>query len=121
MAYERPERLDGLVRKIKMPCGSFWIIIGVDQKGYPREVFGEGSKKGTCRAWIEAGGRLATKLLQDGQWNEVIDAVKQIRCPACMRKMGTLNSEEKQAHPWSCGDAIAKEIEYLLEKRKEKK
>ena len=119
--FERPQRLDGSITKVSIPCGSFWIIVGTDDKGYPREIFAEGSKKGTCRAWIESGSRLATKLLSDGQWKEVIDALKEIRCPACMRKIGALPPEEKSKFPWSCGDAIAKEIEYKLEERKKEK
>jgi len=121
MTYERPERLEGSIRKMRMPCGSLWIIVGVDAKGYPREIFLEGSKAGTCRANLEGEARLATKLLQTKDWNEVIDALKGIRCPACMRKIGALSDEEKKAHPWSCSDAITKEVEYLLENRKEKK
>ncbi len=124
MSYERPERLDGTNTKIRMPCGSFYIIIGIDAKGNPREVFGEGSKQGTCRAWIEAGSRLATKLLEDGQWEEVIDALKGIRCPACERTKGKLvitNKDEVARHPQSCGDAIAKELERVIDERKEKK
>jgi len=121
MSYERPDRLEGSVRKIKMPCGSFYVIVGVDAKGYPVELFAEGSKNGTCRAWIESGSRLATKLLQMRKWDDVIDALKAIRCYACMRKMGGATPEEKKVHPWSCGDTIAKEIQYVLDQKKDKK
>ena len=123
MTYERPERLSGTNRKIAMPCGSLYIIVGIDNKGYPREVFGEGSKHGTCRAWIESGSRLATKLLQDGKWAEVIDALSGINCPACARQKGKLigDNDALIKHPLSCGDAMAKEIEAVLEERKEKK
>lgn len=125
MSYERPEQLEGTLTKIKMPCGSFYIIVGTDNKGYPREVFGEGSKHGTCRAWIECGSRLATKLLQEGMWDEVMDALRGIRCPACERTKGKLigtgQKDEMVHHPQSCGDAVAKEIEKKLENRKEKK
>ena len=120
MAYERPDRLSGTIKKIKMPCGSLWVIVGVDNKGYPREVFGEGAKSGTCRAWIESGSRLISELLRLGEWDRVVEVLKGIRCPACSRKMGAVTPEEKQTHPWSCGDAIAKEVEYILKERKEK-
>lgn len=125
MAYERPDRLDGTLTKIRMPCGSFFIILGIDNKGYPREIFGEGSKHGTCRAWIESGSRLATKLLQEGMWEEVTDALKGVKCPACERRKGQLKGEGQKdeviRHPQSCGDAIAREIEKALAERKEKK
>ena len=123
MSYERPERLEGSIKKIKMACGSLWIIIGIDTKGKPREVFLEGSKKGTCRANLEGEARLATALLQEGSWESVIEVLKGIRCPACMRTMGRLaeKGEELEAHPWSCPDAMAKEIEIILKEGKEKK
>lgn len=103
-----------------MPCGSLWVITGVDTKGYPREIFGEGSKHGTCRAWIEAGSRLATKLLQEGSWDEAIDALGGIQCPACSRLKGKLlNDKDAMIKlPLSCADAFAREITAALEERK---
>ena len=122
-SYERPDRLDGTITKVKMPCGSLWIIVGIDTKGYPREIFGEGSKQGTCRAWIESGSRLATKLLQEGMWDAVVDALSGIICPACSRQKGKLlnDNDALLKLPLSCGDALAREILVVLEKRKEKK
>ena len=125
MGFERPDRMNGSVRKLKMPCGSLWIIVSLDTKGYPREVFLEGSKAGTCRANLEGEARLCSKLLQLGEWEGAIDALKGIRCPACMRQMGKKIGEgaheEIKEHPQSCPDALCREIENALNERKEKK
>jgi len=125
MAWERPEELNGKIIKRKMPCGSLWVIVGLDDKGRPREVFLEGSKAGTCRANLEGEARLASKALTRGEWEDVVDAWKGIRCPACMRSIGMKvagdEKEEVVKHPWSCPDCAAKIIEKIIEERKEKK
>ena len=120
MTYERPEKLQGSLTKYPMPCGSLFVIVGVDAKGYPREVFGEGSKHGTCRAWIEAGSRLATKLLQESHWDAAVDALSEIKCPACSRQKGRLlNDKDAMLKlPLSCADAVARELTVILEERK---
>lgn len=122
--YKRPESLEARVTKYKMPCGSLYVITSLDSKGYPREIFLEGSKRGTCRANLEGEARLITKLLAEGMWEEAMDALDDIRCPACMRSIGkkmTEAKEEVHQHPWSCPDAMAREIKKVLEERKEKK
>ena len=125
MGFERPDRMEGTVKKVKMTCGSLWIIVSVVVMGYPREVFLEGSKQGTCRANLEGSARLCSKLLQLGEWDAAMDALRGIRCPACMRQIGKKIAEdakdEVHDHPWSCPDAMSKEIEAALAERKEKK
>ena len=118
MSYERPERLEGTITKIPMPCGSLWIIIGRDNRGYPREVFLEGSKAGTCRANLEGQARAITELLKLGEYDRAIECLHGIRCASCMRKIGSLTKEEKQNCPQSCSDAASREIVKVREEAK---
>ena len=121
MSYERPDRLDGTITKVSMPCGSLWVIIGRDTRGYPRELFLEGSKAGTCRANLEGQARAISELLKLGEYDRAIECLEGIRCASCMRKIGSLPKEEKQDCPFSCSDAASRELVKISEEAKEKK
>lgn len=118
---ERPEWMDAKIRKVKMPCGSLFVAVSYDTRHYPREVFLMGSKLGTCKANLEANGRQATSQLWESRYEQVLDDLKGVKCYACERTIGSLSPEEKQKHPLSCPDCVARTLQEFREIIKEKK
>ena len=117
---KRQERLKGETSKHEM-CASLYITINVDEKGNPVEVFCNSAKLGTCQALLNATSRLVSKLCQLGDLEEAIDVCSKIRCPAMQRQMGKITvTKEKDIEtvPWSCPDAIARELRRYEEKKK---
>ena len=108
---KRPERLSGETVKVEA-CGTVFITVNtLDNKPY--EVFMQGSKLATCRSNLEAVARCISKLLQSGELEEAIDAIEKIRCPAMSRKIGgeaVKKEKDITEIPWSCPDALAKEL-----------
>lgn len=113
---KRPERLKGETVKYDM-CGSLWITIN-ELDGKPVECFLYGAKLSTCRSQLEALARTVSRLLSEHNDIEgAVDACSKIRCYAISRKIGQeVEKKEKdlQAIPWSCPDAIARELERYI-------
>jgi len=120
MAKTRPDRLKGETARYDM-CGTLFITLNEDEKGRPYEMFCYGAKLATCRSNLEALGRCISKLLQGNDLEGAIDAVGQIRCPHMERVKGKMIiTKEKDITeiPWSCPDAMARELKRYVKEEK---
>jgi len=117
---KRPDRLKGETVRHEM-CGSLFITVNEDEKGKPYEIFCAGARLGTCRSNLEGIARAVSALLRSDCLDEAIDSVTQIQCGHMERKKGKLSvTKEKDLAdiPWSCPDAIARELRRYTKEKK---
>jgi ribonucleoside-diphosphate reductase alpha chain len=99
---QRPEVTTGVTEKTKIGCGNLYVSVNSDEKGIC-EVFTNTGRAGGCSSQSEATARLISVALRSGISEEdIIEQIRGIRCPACMRREGV--------NVTSCPDAIAKII-----------
>ncbi|MBO8160580.1 MAG: vitamin B12-dependent ribonucleotide reductase [Thermosipho sp. (in: Bacteria)] len=104
----RGKRLFGVTTSWKTGCGSMFITTNKDEHGIA-EVFARTGKRGGCPSQSIAIGRLASIALRSGvDPKEIIDQLRGIRCPSCLRANG-------KSEVLSCPDAIGRELEYALQ------
>ena len=102
MPRPRPTTTIGVTEKIKIGCGNLYVSVNADEKGIC-EVFTNTGRAGGCSSQSEATARLISIALRSGiSVDAIIEQVKGIRCPACMRREGV--------NVTSCPDAIARVI-----------
>ena len=98
----RPTTTIGVTEKIKIGCGNLYVSVNADEKGIC-EVFTNTGRAGGCSSQSEATARLISITLRSGlSVDAIIEQIKGIRCPACMRREGV--------NVTSCPDAIARVI-----------
>lgn len=98
----RPATTLGVTEKIKIGCGNLYVSVMADEKGIC-EVFTNTGRAGGCSSQSEATARLISIALRSGlSVDAIIEQVKGIRCPACIRREGVKVT--------SCPDAIARVI-----------
>lgn len=96
----RPPVTQGFTEKVKIGCGNLFITVNSDEHGVC-EVFTNTGKAGGCPSQSEATARLASIAIRSGvSLEEIVDQLKGIRCPSCLRKEGVKAT--------SCPDAIAR-------------
>ncbi|MGE5653628.1 MAG: TSCPD domain-containing protein, partial [Bacillota bacterium] len=106
----RPDVTKGEIEKVSIGCGSLYVISAHDDVGLA-EVFCETGKFGGCESQSEATGRLISYCLRLGRTPEevemiardIVDQLRGIRCPACIRRPGISVT--------SCPDAIARSLQ----------
>ncbi|WP_088186945.1 vitamin B12-dependent ribonucleotide reductase [Desulfosporosinus sp. FKA] len=102
MPRPRPTTTIGVTEKIKIGCGNLYVSVNADEKGIC-EIFTNTGRAGGCSSQSEATARLISIALRSGlSVDAIIEQVKGIRCPACMRREGVSVT--------SCPDAIARVI-----------
>lgn len=98
----RPAVTTGVTEKIRIGCGNLYVSVNADEKGIC-EVFTNTGRAGGCSSQSEATARLVSIALRSGLSVEaIIEQIKGIRCPACIRREGV--------NVTSCPDAIARVI-----------
>lgn len=98
----RPEITTGITEKVKIGCGNLYVSVNSDGQGIC-EVFTNTGRAGGCSSQSEATARLVSIALRAGlSTDSIIEQLKGIRCPACIRREGVKVT--------SCPDAIAKVI-----------
>jgi ribonucleoside-diphosphate reductase alpha chain len=98
----RPNTTIGVTEKMKIGCGNLYVSVNADEKGIC-EVFTNTGRAGGCTSQSEATARLISIALRSGlNVDTIIEQIKGIRCPACIRREGV--------HVTSCPDAIARVI-----------
>lgn len=103
----RPEITVGTTEKIRVGCGNLYVSVNSDEYGIC-EVFTNTGREGGCASQSEATSRLISIALRSGITPEaIIEQLRGIRCPACLRREGVKVT--------SCPDAIAKAIKKYLE------
>ena len=99
----RPEITTGFTEKVKIGCGNLYITVNYDENGIC-EVFTNTGRAGGCPSQSEATARLVSVGIRAGMDpKEIIQQLKGIRCPSCLRQPGVPVT--------SCPDAIAKALE----------
>ncbi|MDD2235308.1 MAG: vitamin B12-dependent ribonucleotide reductase [Desulfitobacteriaceae bacterium] len=102
MPRPRPSVTTGVTEKIKIGCGTLYVSVNADDKGIC-EVFTNTGRAGGCSSQSEATARLISISLRSGiSVDAIIEQIKGIRCPACIRREGV--------NVTSCPDAIARVI-----------
>ena len=102
----RPDVTMGYTEKVKIGCGNLYITVNYDEQGIC-EVFTNTGRAGGCPSQSEATARLMSVALRAGvNSDELIQQLKGIRCPSCLRQKGVPVT--------SCPDAIAKAIEKVM-------
>ncbi len=92
----------------KSSCGTLYITINRDADGNVVESFVNASKGGICQSNVNAVNRLLSLCLRSGtKVEEVIDQLKGITCPACVKTLG----KGKNLDGVSCPDIIAKTLQ----------
>ena len=119
--HDRPDMLDGGIKKVKVGCGTLFIAVGYN-RGKIHEIFLNGSKLGGCRANQESIGRILSLAFRyEIPLEEIIDQLALISCPACTRAKAKLDDAEKVKNfPTSCGDAVAKLLRQLVDNKQVK-
>jgi ribonucleoside-diphosphate reductase, adenosylcobalamin-dependent len=98
----RPSVTTGVTEKIKIGCGTLYVSVNADDKGIC-EVFTNTGRAGGCSSQSEATARLISISLRSGiSVDAIIEQIKGIRCPACIRREGV--------NVTSCPDAISRVI-----------
>ncbi|HWJ02181.1 MAG TPA: TSCPD domain-containing protein, partial [Verrucomicrobiae bacterium] len=98
----RPEITTGITEKVKIGCGNLYVSVNSDEHGIC-EVFTNTGRAGGCSSQSEATARLVSIALRSGlSTDAIVEQLKGIRCPACIRRDGI--------NVTSCPDAIAKVI-----------
>ena len=96
----------GFTEKVKIGCGNLYITVNYDENGIC-EVFTNTGRAGGCPSQSEATARLVSVAIRSGMDpKEIIQQLKGIRCPSCLRQPGVPVT--------SCPDAIAKALEKVL-------
>ncbi len=102
MPRPRPAVTVGVTEKIKIGCGNLYVSVNADEQGIC-EVFTNTGRAGGCASQSEATARLISIALRSGlSADAIIEQVRGIRCPACVRREGV--------NVTSCPDAIARVI-----------
>ena len=102
----RPTVTTGVTEKVKIGCGNLYITVNYDEHGIC-EVFTNTGRAGGCPSQSEATARLVSVAIRSGMDpKEIIQQMKGIRCPSCLRQPGVPVS--------SCPDAIAKALEKVI-------
>lgn len=103
----RPEVTMGVTEKIKIGCGNLYVSVNSDEQGIC-EVFTNTGRAGGCASQSEATARLISIALRSGLAAEaIIEQMRGIRCPACIRREGV--------NVTSCPDAISKVIKKYID------
>ena len=98
----RPAVTVGVTEKIKIGCGNLYVSVNADEHGIC-EVFTNTGRAGGCASQSEATARLISIALRSGlSVDAIIEQVRGIRCPACVRREGV--------NVTSCPDAISRVI-----------
>ena len=99
----------GFTEKVKIGCGNLYITVNYDERGIC-EVFTNTGRAGGCPSQSEATARLVSVAIRSGMDpKEIIQQLKGIRCPSCLRQPGVPVT--------SCPDAIAKSLEKVIRAR----
>ena len=102
----RPAVTTGFTEKVRIGCGNLYITVNYDENGIC-EVFTNTGRAGGCPSQSEATARLVSVGIRCGMDpKEIIQQLKGIRCPSCLRQAGVPVT--------SCPDAIAKALEKVL-------
>ena len=102
----RPAVTSGFTEKVRIGCGNLYITVNYDENGIC-EVFTNTGRAGGCPSQSEATARLVSVGIRSGMDpKEIIQQLKGIRCPSCLRQPGVPVT--------SCPDAIAKAIEKVI-------
>ena len=102
----RPAVTTGFTEKVKIGCGNLYITVNYDENGVC-EVFTNTGRAGGCPSQSEATARLVSVAIRTGMDpKEIIQQLKGIRCPSCLRQPGVPVT--------SCPDAIAKSLEKVI-------
>lgn len=108
----RPTTTLGVTEKIRIGCGNLYVSVMADDKGIC-EVFTNTGRAGGCSSQSEATSRLISIALRSGlSVDAIMEQIKGIRCPACIRREGVSVT--------SCPDAIARVIKEHMELGKAK-
>jgi len=103
----RPQVTMGVTEKIKIGCGNLYVSVNADEQGIC-EVFTNTGRAGGCASQSEATARLISIALRSGLAVEaIIEQIRGIRCPACIRREGV--------NVTSCPDAISKVIKKYID------
>jgi ribonucleoside-diphosphate reductase alpha chain len=103
----RPATTMGVTEKIKIGCGNLYVSVNADEKGIC-EIFTNTGRAGGCSSQSEATARLISIALRSGlSVDAIIEQVKGIRCPACIRRDGV--------NVTSCPDAISRVIKKYMD------
>ena len=98
----RPQVTAGRTEKVKIGCGNLYISVNSDEQGIC-EVFTNTGRDGGCASQSEATSRLVSIALRSGiSVDSIVEQLRGIRCPACIRRPGV--------NVTSCPDAIAKSL-----------
>lgn len=99
----RPNVTTGFTERVKIGCGNLYITVNYDENGIC-EVFTNTGRAGGCPSQSEATARLVSIGLRSGlDVDSIIEQLKGIRCPSCIRRPGMQAT--------SCPDAIARVVE----------
>ncbi|MEA4926640.1 MAG: vitamin B12-dependent ribonucleotide reductase [Syntrophomonadaceae bacterium] len=103
----RPSVTVGVTEKIKIGCGNLYVSVNADEHGIC-EIFTNTGRAGGCASQSEATARLISIALRSGlSVDAIIEQIRGIRCPACIRREGV--------NVTSCPDAIAKVIRKYMD------
>lgn len=102
----RPELLAGSTQKFKVGCGNLYVTVNRDAEGVC-EVFSNTGREGGCASQSEATSRLVSTALRSGvPVKAIVEQIRGIRCPACVRRDGV--------KVLSCPDAIGRALETVV-------
>ncbi|NMA68084.1 MAG: vitamin B12-dependent ribonucleotide reductase [Desulfitobacterium sp.] len=103
----RPTTTTGVTERIRIGCGNLYVSVMADEKGIC-EIFTNTGRAGGCASQSEATARLISIALRSGiSVDAIVEQMKGIRCPACIRREGV--------NVTSCPDAIARVIKEHME------
>lgn len=103
----RPSITMGVTEKIKIGCGNLYVSVNADEEGIC-EIFTNTGRAGGCSSQSEATARLISIALRSGlSGDAIIEQIKGIRCPACIRREGV--------NVMSCPDAISRVIRKYMD------
>jgi ribonucleoside-diphosphate reductase alpha chain len=97
----------GTTSKYTTACGSLYVTINRDQMGNIVESFVNTSKNGICKSNIDGINRMISLSLRSGVLvTEIIDQLRNISCPACLR----LRTKGENLDGHSCPDIISRAL-----------
>ncbi|MDD2472260.1 MAG: vitamin B12-dependent ribonucleotide reductase, partial [Dehalococcoidales bacterium] len=103
----RPQVTMGVTEKIKIGCGNLYVSVNADEQGIC-EIFTNTGRAGGCSSQSEATARLISIALRSGiSVESIIEQIRGIRCPACIRREGV--------NVTSCPDAISRVIKKYID------
>lgn len=98
----------GTTSKYTTACGNLFVTINRNQNGDIVESFVNTSKNGICKSNIDGINRMISLSLRSGVLvSEIIDQLKNISCPACLR----LRTKGERLDGQSCPDIIARALQ----------